>query len=123
MYAGRSGVEIAAHVTVGVYFIVMGVKNVIIRDDVMARMTALRVPLPPVSLAFGFSVQFAGATLVLLDFHSAVGALMLIAFVAAATVVFHRFWRMPDPVRRNYHMLLGLNNIGFIGALLLFLAH
>ena len=38
-----------------------------------------------------------------------------------ASVIFHRFWIMRDPARRNASRVMLLNNIGLLGGLLLLL--
>jgi len=44
---------------------------------------------------------------------------LLIVFTALATSVFHRYWRMEDPMRAEYHFLLLSYNVFVVGALLL----
>ena len=119
LHADHAIPEIIAHILIAALFIIGGIKNIIIRQEVLERMAALRVPAPKPVLYAGFTVQFIGAFMVLFDFYAAIGAMILIVFTVAATWMFHRYWLMPDPVRRNYHMLLGLNNFGVVGGLFL----
>jgi hypothetical protein len=39
----------------------------------------------------------------------------------AATAVFHRFWSMQDPAKRNLSRIILLGNTGILGGLLLLL--
>ncbi len=119
MHAEHSATQIAAHVLVGGYFLIMLWKNLRLYRWNVERMGANGVPFPEVVLPAGFVVQFVGAVLVLIDYRAETGASLLLVFTFVATAIFHRYWRMDDPVRRNYHMLLGLNNVGLTGGLLL----
>ena len=76
-------------------------------------------PLPHIALPVGLIIQLIGALSVLVNYRADIGAIMLIFFVTAATVIFHRFWQMDDPMRRNYHMLLLLNNVCIVAGLML----
>ena len=49
----------------------------------------------------------------------AVTAVLLLVFTFTATAIFHRYWQINNPIQRNYHMLLGLANVGLTGGLLL----
>lgn len=119
LHADHSIPEIIAHVLIAALFVIGGIKNIFIRQEVLERMAALHIPAPPLVLYSGFTVQFIGAGMVLADLYAGIGAMILIVFTVASTWMFHRYWLMPDPVRRNYHMLLGLNNFGVVGGLFL----
>jgi uncharacterized membrane protein YphA (DoxX/SURF4 family) len=66
-------------------------------------------------------MQFAGCALLLADWHPEVGAGLLIVFTIVANALFHRFWTVEDPARRNVRRLLLLNGIAILGGLLLIL--
>ena len=42
--------------------------------------------------------------------------------LAVATAIYHRFWQMDDPMKRNFSRLALLNNVAIVGGLLLLLA-
>ena len=119
MHAEHSATEVAGHILVGGYFLVMLWKNLRLYGWNLERMGANGVPFPEIVLPAGFTVQAVGAVLVMIDYRAAAGAVLLLVFTVVATAIFHRYWRMDDPLRRNYHMLLGLNNVGLAGGLLL----
>jgi uncharacterized membrane protein YphA (DoxX/SURF4 family) len=58
---------------------------------------------------------------VLADWHAEIGAWLLIVFTVAANALFHRYWTVQDPGRRNVTRLLLLNGIAILGGLLLLL--
>jgi len=121
LYEGHSTLEIAGQVIMAVFFIFQGVKNVLKWRWNVGRLVAYHIPLPNLFLASGFAFQFTGAVLLLFDLYTRAAVLILIFFTVMATAVFHRYWRMEDPVRAEYHFLLMTYNGFVIGALLLLL--
>ena len=66
MYADHTMLQITGQVVMGGFFIFQGVKNVSKWQFNMDRTTALGLPLPPaLVLIAGFTIQFAGAAMVL----------------------------------------------------------
>lgn len=120
-YAGQPPLHIAAQLVMGGFFLFQGIKNVGRWTTNVGRMAALGISNPPAWLTIGFAIQFTGTFLVLLDWHTRIGVALLMLFTVLATSVFHRFWRMTDPVRAEYHFLLLTYNVFVLGALLLLL--
>jgi putative oxidoreductase len=118
---GRGLIEITAHVLIAALFLVAGVKNLIMYRFNVTRIAAQGLPFAPLVLLFGVAVQMTGGVMVLFGYRLAPAAVMLIAFTIASTAMFHRFWEMEDPLIRNYHMVLLLNNLAISGGLLLLL--
>ena len=105
------------------FFVAAGLCNLTparIKDHI-DRMAALGTPLPAAAFWTGIVLQFTGSALLLAGWHADAGALCLIVFTVAATAIFHRFWRMTDPQRRNVSRVMFLNNVGLLGGLLLLL--
>ncbi|MEC7489426.1 MAG: hypothetical protein VYA17_07550 [Pseudomonadota bacterium] len=119
MYADHTTFHAIGQIAIALYFIWMGVKNVGLWKMNVARTAAEGLPAVP-TLLFGFAIQFAGSFMILFNWHTKFGAILLIAFTILASTLFHRFWEMKDPVRRTYHFLLITNN-GCIAAGLLLL--
>ena len=86
------------------------------------RMADLGVPLPGISLWIGFAMQYVGSIMMLLNFHADIGAAILIVFTIVASAIFHRFWIVPDPLRRHLHRSFLFSNAGVTGGLLLVIA-
>jgi putative oxidoreductase len=102
-------------------FLIAGVCNLTrarIKDHI-DRMIAFHTPLPTFAFWCGIVLQFVGCVLVATGWHVQAGAWCLIIFTVLATVIFHRFWNMIDPMRRNVSRLMLLNNTGIVGGLLL----
>jgi uncharacterized membrane protein YphA (DoxX/SURF4 family) len=89
--------------------------------DHIERMAGFGVPLPAFSFWFGIGMEFAGCALLLTGLHPQAGIALLIAFTAIAGGIFHRFWLVEDPIRRQQLRIALLNNIAVIGGLLVLL--
>ena len=82
-------------------------------------MAAYGVPRARIILTAGLILQFAGAALLALDLWRPVAAALLIAFTAAASAIFHRWWLIGDPLLSHLHLSNLLVNCGVVGGLLL----
>ena len=120
-YEGADPVLAIGQILIGGFFITMLIKNFRLWDFNVGRIGET-LPFPAAVLVGGFVVQGIGGGLVLLDIHADAGAVLLMIFTVAATALFHRFWSMPDPMRRTYHMLLLSSNVALFGGLLMIFA-
>jgi uncharacterized membrane protein YphA (DoxX/SURF4 family) len=102
------------------FFLAMVVKNLLAWQE-NVKMVAQVLPFPRVALTISFVAEVIGAVLVLLGIQSVAGAIILAVFVVVATVLFLRFWRVPDPMERHYVTLLFTNNFAILGGILLLL--
>jgi putative oxidoreductase len=122
MYADHTTLQIVGQIFIAILFLGTALINSTTKVKQHAdRMAALGVPMPYVTLWIGFAVQYVGAILVLIDFRTDIGVYLLIFFTIAATAIFHRFWRVPDPLMRHLHISFLFSNIAVVGALLLLL--
>ena len=125
MITGESGHAAAGRLLIVACFLVTGVSNLTparIKDHI-DRMAAFGTPLPRAAFWLGIALQLTGCALVATGWHAELGAWCLIVFTVAATAIFHRFWQMADPLRRNFSRLMLLSNAGVLGGLLLLLAN
>jgi len=123
MYGDATGFETAGRLLMVSFFLVAGSMNLTaarIKDHV-DRMAGFGVPLPAAAFWAGTMVQFTGCALLLADWQPRIGAWCLIVFTAAANAIFHRFWIVQDPGRRNTTRLMLLNGIAILGGLFLML--
>ena len=122
MYADHTTLQIVGQILIAVLFLGTALINSTTKVKQHAeRMAALGVPAPYVMLWLGFTVQYTGGILVLLDVGTDIGVYLLLLFTVAATVIFHRFWRVGDPLMRHMHVSSLFSNIAVVGALLLLL--
>ena len=102
MYADQTPIHMIGQILIALYFIWMGVKNVRLWEMNVRRIAVQNLPAVP-CLVLGFAIQFTGAFMLLFDWHTKYGAVLLIAFIILASTLHHRFWEMKDPMIRNYH--------------------
>jgi putative oxidoreductase len=120
MYQEQTPVHVVGQLLVAFLFLATGIVNVTTKFRLhLDRMAAVGVPYAKPLLIAGFAMQFAGASLVALDWHRALGAAILIVFTMLATVIFHQYWRVEDPLRRHLHVSFIFSNCGIVGGLLL----
>jgi len=113
----------AGKLMIAALFLVAGTLNVMparVKDHI-ERMTGFGVPLPAVAFWFGIAMEFVGCALLLTGWHADVGVWLLSAFTAIAGAIFHRFWRVEDPMRRHMLRIALMNNVAVIGGLLVLL--
>jgi len=123
MQSDASWFDMAGRLLILFFFLAAGINNLKpsqVKDHI-ERMAAFRVPCPATVFWVGITLQFAGCALLLADWHAEIGAWCLIVFTVVANAIFHRFWIVHDPVRRNVTRLLLINGIAILGGLLLLL--
>lgn len=123
MHQDVSWLDAAGRMLFVSYFVVAGLCNLAparVKDHI-ERMGASGTPFPALAHWSGIAIQFTGCALIVGGWHAEVGVLLLIVFTIAATAIFHRFWNMHEPARRNVSRVMFLNNIGVLAGLLLLL--
>lgn len=83
------------------------------------RMREMAIPYPLILLWIGFLIQAIGGTFLILDLYTNIGASLLIVFTITASIIFHRFWNIREPLRRHLHLSFIFSNCAIVGALLL----
>lgn len=123
MYQEHSALQAAGQLLLAFAFLASGVRNAFwMFTQHEQRMAALGVPYPRWVLVAGFAMLFPGALFLLFDYERSIGAWLLIAFTVLASAIFHRWWRVPDPLLRHLHIGNLLVNCGVAGGLLLLAA-
>jgi uncharacterized membrane protein YphA (DoxX/SURF4 family) len=107
------------------YFIAAGLNNLFPAriEEHLGRLAGFGVPLPPAAFGLAHAVLFGGCALILAGWHPDVGVLLLIGFTVVANALYHRFWKVDDPFRRNMLRVQLLNGFGTVGGLLLLLSN
>jgi uncharacterized membrane protein YphA (DoxX/SURF4 family) len=105
------------------YFIAAGINNLFPAriEEHIGRLAGFGVPLPAAAFWLAHAVLFTGCALVLAGWHADIGILLLIAFTVVANALYHRFWTVADPFRRNMLRVQLMNGFGTVGGLLLLL--
>ena len=105
------------------YFIAAGINNLFparIAEHI-GRLGGFGVPMPRAAFWLAHAVLFTGCALILAGWRAEVGVLMLIGFTVVANALYHRFWKVDDPFRRNMLRVQLMNGFGTVGGLLLLL--
>lgn len=120
MYQDHTPLQAAGQLLLAFAFLATGVRNAGWKFRQHAeRMAAYGIPKPELALLAGFALQFAGAGLLLFDWHRALGAALLVAFTVLASAIFHRWWLVSDALLSHLHLSNLLVNCGVVGGLLL----
>lgn len=119
LYVDKTILQTIAQCVMGGFFIFQGIKNLLKPGMVIGRFESYKFPAPKLFLWFGVGMLWLGGTLVILDFQTRLGAMILLLFTLLATVIFQRWWTVSDPVRRPYNFLMFFYNVFIMGALLL----
>jgi len=123
IFADASWMDTAGRLLIVGFFLAAGVFNLAparIKDHI-DRLAGFGVPLPAAAFWFGLALQFTGCALLITGWHAEIGAWCLIVFTVVANALFHRFWTVQDPARRNTLRLMLLNGMAITGGLLLLL--
>jgi uncharacterized membrane protein YphA (DoxX/SURF4 family) len=120
MFQDHTPLQAAGQLLLAFAFLATGIRNAGWKfRQHLERMLAYRLPYSRLVLTAGLALQFTGATLLALDLWRPVAAGLLIAFTAAASAIFHRWWLVGDPLLRHLHLSNLLVNCGVVGGLLL----
>ena len=123
MFQDAMALDTAGRLCIVFFFLAAAIGNMTpqkIKDHI-DRMAVAHTPLPKLAFWFGIFLQFSGCTLLLTGWHADFGVCFLIVFTIAATAIFHRFWQVSDPMRRNISRIMFLNNTAILGGLFLLL--
>ena len=123
MYGDLSWTDTAGRLLIVSCFLITGLCNLTparIKDHI-DRMALVHTPFPAAAFWIGIALQFSGCALLLAGWHAEIGVWCLILFTVMATAIFHRFWSMPDPAKRNSSRIILLGNTAILGGLLLLL--
>lgn len=123
MFQEHSALQAAGQLLLAFAFLASGARNAFWKfGQHVERMRAYGVPFAKAALVAGLALNFAGGLLLLLDYERQVGAWLLIAFTVLASLIFHRWWLVRDPLLRHLHIGNLLVNAGVAGGLLLIAA-
>lgn len=80
------------------------------------------VPVPKFALFGAIGLLLIGCVSLILGAWTRIGAMFLLAFLAAATFYFHDFWQMVDPGQRQLQTIQFMKNVAIGGGLLALVA-
>ena len=119
-----SWLDTAGRLLMVAFFLAVGLRNLqkVHVDDDIARLTRFKAPFPKLTFWIGQTMEFVGCALVLLNWHPAIGVILLLVFTVVASGLLLRFWEVDGPMRTGMQNGM-LANVGIVGGLLLLLQH
>ncbi|MCP4562329.1 MAG: DoxX family protein [Bosea sp.] len=89
---GAESAAVAGRLFLGGAFAFAGLRNIINRGLLASLIGARGVPLPAVTLWLGIVLQIIAGLMIICGIQVSLAALMLLAFLVAATPMFNNFW-------------------------------
>jgi len=126
MHAVRGFLSVLARLMLAAIFLSAGVGKVMDYKGVVEKMAAEGVPSPSILLGGAIAFLMLGGLSIVLGFWGRFGALLLLAFLGAATYYFHDFWKLPPdtpPERMQLEVISFFKNVGLMGAMLFLFAN
>lgn len=119
--AGIDALLLLGRILLGAIFVMSGYGKLTGLDGFAATLTHQGVPLAPAMAMLAAAVEFSGGLFIVLGFQARLGALVLVAFTIAATLIAHRFWELDAAAYRGQQIHFS-KNLSIIGGLLLLVA-
>lgn len=111
-------INLAGRIMVAFYFLWAAWFNIRTRDQQLAELERIGIPMPGAALIVGLILQLGGSLLLLYPHTVLIGGAMLILFLIAADIMFHRFWTYADPAERTNHRFFLYEHVALIGGIL-----
>lgn len=107
---------------IGALFVVAGINKVMAVAGTAGYFAKLGFPAPEAMAWLAIVIELGGGLLLILGWKTRWVAWLLVAFVAVATFMAHRFWAV-DAAQYANQLNAFLKNIAIIGGLLMYVAH
>lgn len=119
--AGKNWLALLGRIIIGALFLISGLMMVKYWASMVQVVASTKLPYPAFFLGGAIILEVLGGVSVILGYRTRLGAWLLIIFLAAATYLFHSFWKVDashaDAVREEF-----VRNIVYLGALFLLAA-
>jgi putative oxidoreductase len=119
--AGTDVLLLVGRILLGAIFVMSGYGKLTGLDGTATMLANQGVPLAPVMAVLAAAIEFSGGLFILLGFQVRLGALLLVAFTVAATLIAHRFWGLEGAAYKAQQIQFS-KNLSIIGGLLLLVA-
>jgi putative oxidoreductase len=118
-HSDHSALVVIGHLMVAFLFVFRGITAFPKFDDHLSRFKERRVPFARAVLLGGFTTMLVGGAMIAVDYYAWAGAAALILFTMMANFLYHDFWTLEDPQRRQTHLWIFCNNVAVTGGLLM----
>src|SRR5579863_8159660 len=98
-------------------FVFSGWNHVTAFAHTAAGIAAHGLPFPVVLTALTVVVELAGGLMVLLGYHARWAAGIIFLWLIPVTLVYHRFWGVPDPAVAGMQMIHFMKNLAIMGGM------
>ena len=102
-------------------FLVSGIHKAFWYGDAVSEFEHDRVPMIPVTLPGTILLHLAASICIIVGYQTTIAALSLVAFMVAATLKVHAFWRLPEGERLARSRIANAN-LCIVGGLLILAA-
>lgn len=118
-----SMIDSAGRLLIVALFVVLGIRNLQKHqiEDHIQRIAMGGFPLPRAAFWIGTVLEVVGCTLLLANWHPAIGVICLLIFTVVAAFLLQRFWEAADPAKRTAMQNGFMANVAITGGLLLLL--
>lgn len=103
-------------------FLFAGYNKFVGLDGTAKYIASKGLPQPQLLAMASAAVEVVAAIMIIIGFKARYAALVLAAFTAAVTPIFHDYWNLADPQRYPQYLSFW-KNMAMLGGLLLVLAH
>jgi uncharacterized membrane protein YphA (DoxX/SURF4 family) len=115
-------VPVAGRILFAIYFILMGGSHLFNFREHAALLGRKRVPLPAAATILTIVMMVGGGVLVLLNWHTRIGAALLFGIIFPAPFFLHHFWNETESYSRLSEFAHFIKDLSLAGAALLLLS-
>jgi uncharacterized membrane protein YphA (DoxX/SURF4 family) len=109
---------LAGRVILGGFFVYNGINHFKSKDALVGYGASKGLPNPEAGVLGSGALMIAGGASLILGYKPKIGAAALVAFLAAASPLFHDFWNDEDPHAKQNNMIHFMKNAAILGAAL-----
>jgi putative oxidoreductase len=115
----HDGVLLLGRLLLAILFLPSGIRKLLGFQGFAATLADRGLPYPEYWAAAAVAIEVLAPIALLVGVFPRVTALLLIAFVIAATATSHRYWEFAEPARR-FQEISFFKNVGILGGLLFY---
>ena len=104
-----------ARLMLSLVFLLSGIDKATHWSGGLGEIVSAGLPYPSLLLVVTVLVQLGGGISVALGIFARLGAVALAGFTVVATVLFHNFWAVADPIERQHQLTTFLEHVAILG--------
>lgn len=119
----KGAIALTGRVLLSAIFLYSGATKIFNWSGTTGFMAAKGMPAVDFFLAGAIALKLGGGLLLISGYRARWGALGLLVFLIAVTLIFHNFWAIEDSQEAFRQKMSFLMNLGLMGGLLMVIAH